>query len=450
MASCSSSASGRSLRGQAREIVYNVAKHLREQKELHNLMYNVVQSTSEATGISQSSVKRILAEARSHLAKGKLKFSTPTKKKSSNVTKIIVDDFTKCVIRRKIHDFYINRKTVPTLKKLNRLLKDEDILHCGREYLRKLLKSMGFKWKRCQSSRKILMEKPENVAWRARYLREIRQHRYNKRNIVYLDETYIHSTLSVPSCWQSETEIGSAKATGKGRRLIIIHAGGECGFVKNALLIFQSQQKSGDYHDDMNYENFSKWVQNMLIPNLPPNSVVVMDNASYHSVQENKKPTSSSIKQSIMDWLRHNNVAFQEPITKAELLLLVKYVQTKPTYRIDKLFVDAGHTVVRLPPYHPDLSPIELVWGDVKGSISECLSESLEVKRKLCEKLFLEYSVDKWKKCCDHVIKIENEYWKNDGLMDEAVDELIISINGESSDSDFSSSESETSATDIE
>ena len=212
MASCSSSASGRSLRGQAREIVYNVAKHLREQKELHNLMYNVVQSTSEATGISQSSVKRILAEARSHLAKGKLKFSTPTKKKSSNVTKIIVDDFTKCVIRRKIHDFYINKKTVPTLKKLNRLLKDEDILHCGREYLRKLLKSMGFKWKRCQSSRKILMEKPENVAWRARYLREIRQHRYNKRNIVYLDETYIHSTLSVPSCWQSETEIGSAKA----------------------------------------------------------------------------------------------------------------------------------------------------------------------------------------------------------------------------------------------
>ena len=93
-------------------------------------------------------------------------------------------------------------------------------------------------------------------------------------------------------------------------------------------------------------------------------------------------------------------------------------------------FIDAGHKVVRLPPYHPDLSPIEIFWGDVKGRISECLSESLEVKRNLCEKFFLEYSVDKWKKCCDHVIKIENEYWKNDSLMDEAVDELIISING--------------------
>lgn len=450
MASCSSSASGRPLRGQAREIVYNVAKHLREQKELHNLKYNVAQSTSEATGISKSSVKRVLAEGKCALAKGKLTFSTPTGKKTSHVKKIVVDDFTKCVIRRKIHECYVNKKTIPTLKKLNKLLKDEDILHCGREYLRKLIKGMGFKWKRCQSSRKILIERPENVAWRARYLREIKQHRHNKRNIVYLDETYIHSTLSVPSCWQSETEIGSVKAIGKGPRLIIVHAGGERGFVKNALLIFQSQQKTGDYHDDMNYDNFSRWVQNMLLPNLPPNSVVVVDNASYHNVQDNKKPTSSSLKQTIMDWLGHNNVAFQDPITKAELMLLVKYVQTEPTYRINKLFVDAGHTIVRLPPYHPDLSPIELVWADIKGRVSECVSDCLKVKRQLCEKLFSEYSVDKWKKCCDHIVKIENEYWKNDALMDTAVDELIISLNGESSDSDSSSSGSETSDADME
>jgi hypothetical protein len=54
---------------------------------------------------------------------------------------------------------------------------------------------------------------------------------------------------------------------------------------------------SGDYHDEMNFENVSKLVREMLIPpDLPPNCVIVLDNAPYQSVQMNNPPTLMSRK----------------------------------------------------------------------------------------------------------------------------------------------------------
>jgi hypothetical protein len=40
----------------------------------------------------------------------------------------------------------------------------------------------------------------------------------------------------------------------------------------------------------MNYDNFSRWITYQVIPNLLPNSVVVVDNVSYHSTVHNKSP----------------------------------------------------------------------------------------------------------------------------------------------------------------
>lgn len=95
------------------------------------------------------------------------------------------------------------------------------------------------------------------------------------------------------------------------------------------------------------------------------NSVIVLDNASYHNKESDKKPTLSSRKDNIKEWLTRNNVFFTEEMTKAELLMHAKSVGIKKIYTIDNTITSAGHTVIRLPPYHPDLNPIELVWGDV-------------------------------------------------------------------------------------
>lgn len=44
----------------------------------------------------------------------------------------------------------------------------------------------------------------------------------------------------------------------------------------------------------MTGESFEPWYNEKLIPNLAQNSVMVIDNASYHSTQAKKIPNSSS------------------------------------------------------------------------------------------------------------------------------------------------------------
>jgi uncharacterized FlgJ-related protein len=64
----------------------------------------------------------------------------------------------------------------------------------------------------------------------------------------------------------------------------------------------------------MNSKIFEKWVNEQLEPVLPPKSLVVMDNASYHSVREEgtKAPTSNSLKGDMINWLEKNNVPFDK------------------------------------------------------------------------------------------------------------------------------------------
>ena len=99
------------------------------------------------------------------------------------------------------------------------------------------------------------------------------------------------------------------KASGKGTRLIILHAGSCKGWINGAELVFQSK-KSGDYHDEMTSEHFEEWFNDTLIPKLEPNSIIVMDKASYHSRGLQKIPTKSSTKQEMKAWLTSNGCNF--------------------------------------------------------------------------------------------------------------------------------------------
>ena len=64
---------------------------------------------------------------------------------------------------------------------------------------------------------------------------------------------------------------------------------------------------------------FTCWVQQDLIPKLPEKSIIVMDNATFHKSAE-----------------------------------------------MQKAIEDSGHTLLYLPPYSPDLNPIEKKWAQAK------------------------------------------------------------------------------------
>jgi transposase len=93
---------------------------------------------------------------------------------------------------------------------------------------------------------------------------------------------------------------------------------------------------------------------------------------------------------------------------KVQLYEIIKAY--KPKYKIflvDEIMADNGHMVLRLPPYHPDLNPIELIWVDVKQWVgaNNTTSRTNDVKH-LCEQRFEETGEDKWISICGHVDKL--------------------------------------------
>ena len=115
----------------------------------------------------------------------------------------------------------------------------------------------------------------------------------------------------------------------------------------------------------MNFENFTKWLEQRFIPNLPERSALIIENAPYHNVQADKCPTQSTRKADIQLWLQRHSIPFTIEMLKPELLELCKQNKPAPTYRVDQLSKRYGHTVLRLPPYHPDLNAIEMIFWEI-------------------------------------------------------------------------------------
>ena len=96
-----------------------------------------------------------------------------------------------------------------------------------------------------------------------------------------------------------------------------------------------------------------------------------MHNAPYHSVLLEKMPTMSWKKSDLRDWLVKKGDQPSEDMMKMELYHMAKNLCVGKKYRIDTIAEKAGHKVVRLPPYHCQYSPIELIWGQVKSHVSK-------------------------------------------------------------------------------
>lgn len=96
-----------------------------------------------------------------------------------------------------------------------------------------------------------------------------------------------------------------------------------------------------------------------------------MDNAPYHSRRQEKIPSANWKKADIQQWLRGKNVNFEDTDIKLDLMNKVRSVKEKfKIYAVDELAKKSGIEVLRLPPYHCELNPIELVWADVKGHVA--------------------------------------------------------------------------------
>lgn len=126
---------------------------------------------------------------------------TPGKKHKPSKKKIVVDNFDICAIRNIVNSFYTVIKEVPTLKKILAAAKRDLNFQGGRTYLRNILvNQLGYRFKKCKSTRTVLVQKPDIAAWRERYLRRMKENNdlgADKKPVTYLDETWIYSHYTV-------------------------------------------------------------------------------------------------------------------------------------------------------------------------------------------------------------------------------------------------------------
>ncbi|KAE9524419.1 hypothetical protein AGLY_015140 [Aphis glycines] len=275
-----------------------------------DIMYdNLLTRVSTASGIGIGTVKKTISE---YKRTGQI-LSSPMNKKKRPTVVDKVDDFDKNAIRQKIHAFWFRRE-IPTLSKMIQTVKDDpDLPNLSRSSFQRLLKSMQFEYtKRDRNS--ALTEREDLVNWRRHYISEIRRYRQEGRTIYFLDETWINAGDCSSRVWVDQTikshrdafhrglTTDSRNPTGKGKGLIVVHIGSAEGFIAGGLLCFESKKNTSDYHDEMNGKTFLEWFCGVL-PLLKDNSVIVMDNAPYHSVKTEQSPTTSWKKADIIQWL---------------------------------------------------------------------------------------------------------------------------------------------------
>ena len=108
-------------------------------------------------------------------------------------------------------------------------------------------------------------------------------------------------------------------------------------------------------------------------------------------------------------------------------------------YKIDGILAEQGHSVLRLPVYHPELNLIKFIWATVKNATGEQnVTFKLDDVKKLTDENFAKITPLYWKKRYDHVKRIEDEFIKNEGILDEGI-EIIIYVGNDSDTSSTSS-----------
>lgn len=375
-----------------------------------------VQRVVNALGISIATVKRVMADCNrgvSFVDKEEIHRGRPPRALSSSM-----QTATREYVRK------ANREgAYITLEMLHQHLK---AIKSEQEFsirtLGRALDRWGFTFGKGTRTQR-LKEKDHVVTARQRYLRRKRANRKDDgviRPEVYLDESYVNKNHSNDFVWYFDDDgPWIQKPTGKGERLIIINAITKDGWVPGAKLTFKSTKKTGDYHGQMNQELFTKWFLDKLLPNIPEGSLITMDNASYHNVlATHSAPTAKCKKEKIRSWLEQNNIPLREDCLKVEMVEVLNKIAPSPTYILDELAAKHGHELLRTPPYHPELQPIETCWGVVKNQVARTCDFTMANLVSQLEDAFSSVTAKTCSGLIKKVRKIEDRFWREDVLLD--------------------------------
>ena len=134
-------------------------------------------------------------------------------------------------------------------------------------------------------------------------------------------------------------------------------------------------------------------------------------------------------------WLNEHDIRWAADMLKSEVYELVKNNNPEPEYICDRMVLEQGFVVVRLPPYHGIFNPIELIWAWIKGKMAkEKRTFKIADVMTLTNEAISAVTADHWRSACLRCKKLVDEFWKTDSLQEEAVGQLVIELNGNDDD----------------
>lgn len=408
------------LSPEIKEVIVVLKEYFDRNKSIFQKQDSSCQMVSDALGIGLATVNRVMADYR----KDPENIQTPSEVKRH--PSYSIDTSHQEAVRAYVRQANIEGCHI-TLEMIRDFMQEKspnEIFHLST--LARTLDRWGFEFGKGTRTQH-LKEKDHVVAARQHYLRKMRSNRSrNKkqqaiRPEVYLDESYVNKNHSNDFTWYyGEDGPWIQKPTGKGERLIILNAITQDGWVPNAKVVFKSKKKTGDYHGQMNAELFQKWFSERLLPNIPENSLIIIDNASYHNtLAPGSPPTPNCSKKKIRDWLEANNAPCNKDCLKSELVELLKKLAPAPVYVVDLMAQNRGHEVVRTPPYHPELQSIETCWGVVKNEVARHCDFTMDNLLEQLDKGFEKVTASTCQSIIKRVREIEDKFWKEDALLDK-------------------------------
>lgn len=376
-----------------------------------------------ALGISESTVKVVMAAFNKKGEEG-LSWSKTNRRGRPS---FVIEHGLESVVRKFVRDANKTGKQVTVdliAKHLTSKKNDYKIAHST---LWRALVRWGFEFG--TGTRSALLKESERIIiQRRQYLRQKLANRKQDGGVIrpeiYLDESYINKNHSRDDTWFFGDD-GSiiSKPTGKGDRLIIVNAISSQGWVPKAKLVFQASAKTGDYHSNMNWTVFVDWFENKLLKNIPNNSLIILDNASYHNVlTEEAFPKKSHSMQRFQEWLTHNNIPWRSDMLKEELYELCYKFAPKPEFSLDHIASKKGLSILRTPPYHPELQPIETCWAVVKSHVAAHNDFTMKKVRNLLEEGFQKVTPYTIAGIIKKVRKQEDDFWNEDSSRFNATD----------------------------
>lgn len=377
-----------------------------------------IEQTAKGLGIGQATVRRIMAEYNKN--KQNVPDSLP---KTRGRPEYTIPSILQPLVRQYIRSQNLKGRHVSVDLVRNYLANTSPDYNFPTTTLWRTLSRWGFTYG-TGKRRSALKERDYVILSRRRYLRQKRLNRQSNGSLlrpeVYLDETFINKNHSNQFTWYFDEDGPDVnKPAGKGERLIVVNAITLEGWVNNAQLVFEAKKRTGDYHGQMDWDNFSAWFTKQLLPNIPENSIIIMDNASYHNTtEESTFPKSNARKESLRKWLDDKGIPWGEDLLKPELYALCKLFEPKPEYRIDKIAEAAGHSILRTPQYHPELQPIEMCWGVMKNFMAKHCDFTLQKLRSNLPLAFSQVTAKTCQKLIAKTVAEEDRYWEEDREID--------------------------------